>query len=690
MSNNGIEDILIGESYKTTKKKGNGFKFFIIILLIISAVFVIWYFFINKEVVNEKEAFSQNVLNIGNKKLQDKDFYSTILKRLLEENSELSSNITITSTEKIEELQGIDINNFDFELNSTNDLKNKNFNSKLLAKYSGNDFIEVQSIVNDNKFAVFSGDVVNKYVGIKAENFNDIFNSNIDLNFIYEFINSEELDLSEEDVKNYLESYYKKAYNQIPEEKFSQKENIVISKNNNYINVTAYEMNLTQNELKDILDSLLVELKNDEKLLNSIVSKEKLTLDLNSNTYEQNETTNQNVSETQNETLDSESGENTTIQLVPVTEVNFQTAEEINVENQEEIQEEIQEEVQEKVQEENTENQEVQIQEHIEEAEGLVLENNEDEQVQENREFSTSDLIKILLGRKVNISGDKIIEKIEEYINNLEGNGIIVTIYVSEEKTEKISITLPNENKLDIQFLEDTEKENTIEFTYLYKNSEYKSGISINIDEVHNSASSSIKIVKNYIENEKVNKKESLAIQSNGTQNSNTISSDIIVTFSTNNSETKFVADSKLKFLSNDDLVLDKLTEENSVFLDDLLIDDRNATIQVLKEKIQSVLREKKSNMNLIDLNSGTSIVSPNLEDMTSNNHSLIKKLLEDKINDLRSQAEENGEEFTIQNLSNLEIEGFEVNATVEEDRAVVVIDVYTFIIDRDFNISDT
>ena len=63
MSNNGIEDILIGESYKTTKKKGNGFKFFIIILLIISAVFVIWYFFINKEVVNEKEAFSQNVLN---------------------------------------------------------------------------------------------------------------------------------------------------------------------------------------------------------------------------------------------------------------------------------------------------------------------------------------------------------------------------------------------------------------------------------------------------------------------------------------------------------------------------------------------------------------------------------------------------------------------------------------------------
>ncbi len=135
---------------------------------------------------------------------------------------------------------------------------------------------------------------------------------------------------------------------------------------------------------------------------------------------------------------------------------------------------------------------------------------------------------------------------------------------------------------------------------------------------------------------------------------------------------------------------MDKLTDENSVFLDSLTIEDRDATIQVIKDKIKAVLEEKKASMNLIDLNSKTSIVSSNLEDMTTNNYSLVKKVLEDKINDLRNQANENGEEFTLQNLNDLSIEGFNVTTNVEEDRAVVVIDVYTFIIDREFNISDT
>lgn len=705
MANNGIEDILIGESYKPTKKSGKGFTVFIIILLIVSIAFAVWYFFINKDVVNEKEVFSKSILNMSSRKLQDKDFYSIVFKRLLEENSEMDTNITSSSTQEIEQLQGIDINNFDFELSSTNDLKSKNFNGKLLVKYSGNDFIEIQSIVNDNKFAVFSSDIVNRYVGVEAENFNDIFESDIDLNFIYEFINSEEIDLTEEERNSYLESYYQKIYNQIPEEKFSQKENIVISKNNNYIDVKAYEMTLTQSELNDVIVNILTELKNDEELLNSIISKESVKLDLNSNSSSLNENTQveneNNVLEEETtdnqEDLNSKNGESTTIQLVPVSEVNFQTAEEINEEeNQDNIQEENLEEPTEENLEENVEdnenNSEEQLEEHIQEPEGLVLENNQEElTTQEDKDFTTSDLIKILLGRKVNISKDKIVEKIDDYINNLEGNGLTITVYVSDEKTEKISLTLPNENKLDIQILEDTEKESTIEFTYLYKNSDYKDGISINIDEIHNSASSSIKFVKNYIDDEKINKKETISIQTDGTKNSNTISNVIIITLSTNSDETKIVAENKIKFLSSDDIILDKLTDENSVFLDSLTIEDRDATIQIIKEKIQAVLEEKKVNMNLIDLNSKTSIVSSNLEDMTTNNYSsLMKNVLEDKINDLRNQANENGEEFTLQNLENLTIDGFEVTTNVEEDRAVVVIDVYTFIVDRDFNISDT
>lgn len=676
MSNNGIEDILIGETYNPTKKKHKGFIFFIIII-IIAIAFSIWYFFINKTSVNEKEAFSQSLLSLGNRKLQDNDFYSTIFKRILEENSEMDTNITVSSTKEIEELQGIDINNFDFELTSTNNMKNKNLNGNLLVKYSGNDFIEIQSIVNDNKFAVFSGDIVNKYVGVKADNFNNIFDSNIDLNFVYEFINSKEISLSEEERKEYLEKYYQKIYNLIPEEKFSRKENIVINKNNNYIDVNAYEMSLTQDELKNIIVSILTDLKNDEELLNLLFLEDSVELNLQSNS--------------------SNEDENTTVQLVPVSEVNFQTAEEINVEEgQDNLQEEnLEEEPVQETPEDNSEfeeNSENELEEHIQEPEGLVLENKEENtSTEEEREFTTSDLITILLGRKVSLSKDKFIEKIDDYIENIEGNGLTITIYVSDEKTEKISLTLPNENKLDVQFLENTEKENTIEFTYLYKNSDYKSGISINIDEVHNSASSSIKLVRNYIEDEKINKKETISVQTTGTKNANTISNDIIISFLTDSDETKIVADNKIKFLSEDEnIILDKLSEENCVFLDDLQVEDRELTIQAIKDKIQVVLEGKKSNMNLIDLNNKSSIVSSNLENMTEDNYSLVKSALENKINELRTQFEENGEEFTLQNLVDLTIEGFEVTTNVEEDRAVVVIDAYTFIIDKDFNISDT
>lgn len=691
MANNGIEDILIGEAYNTTKKKKKkGPIILCIILLIVTATFAGLKYYMSKDVAGDKELFLLSLSNKNSKKLVDQNFYSTLLDRFLQENSEMTTNMTISSTEKFDKLNGIDVNNFDFELTSQNNLKEKNFYGELFINYSGNEFLNFKGIVNNDKFAIISDDIVNKYVGVKAQNFNNIFESNIDLNFIYEFINAEKIDLTEEERKNYLNEYYTKIYIQIPEEKFSKKENIVITKNDKYIDVTAYEMKLNQSELNDIIVNVLNKLKEDEKLLNSIVSKDIVQLDLSENEENQEniDVQEENKVEEQEEL---ESGdEGTSLQLTPVSEVNFQTAEVLNEgENSEDTIEETEENV-----EETDENVEEVLEENIEneeenQEEGLQLQTIEEDEKIINKDFTTSDFIKILLGRKINVSQDKIIEKIDEYIQNLEGNGLTVTIYVSEEKTEKISLTMPNENKIDIQFLENTEKENTVEVTYLYKNSNYKNGITFNIDEVHNSASSSIKIVKNYIEDEKINKKVTFSVQTDGTKNAKTLSNDIVLTISSNSDETKLVAENKIKFVSKD-LILEKLSQENSVFLDDLQTEEREKTIQAIKDKIDVVLADKKEKLNLIDLNSGNSIVGQNLTDMTTNNYLLIKGVLENKINELRNQAEEKGEEFTLQNLQDLYIDGFEVSSNVDEDKAVVVIDIYTFTVDRDFNISDT
>ncbi len=702
MANNGIEDILIGESYKSTKKNGGHPIIFLIILLMIAGAFGVWYYYTNRTIIDEKTQFANGILSASTIKLNDKNFYSTIFDRILQENSEMTTNMTVTTTEQIEQLQGIDINNFDFELTSQNNLKEKNFYGELFIKYSGNEFLKVQNIVNDNRFAVISDEIVNKYVGVQAQNFKKVFNSNIDLEFIYELINEEKISLSEEEKKSYIENYYNKIYNKLPSEKFSKKENIVITKNNNYIDVTAYEMSLSQSELNDIIVNVLTDIKNDEKLLNSVISKDTVELDLQNNPDEstnQQEELNQEDENIKNESVENElevrEGGETNLQLVPVSQVNFQTADEINIEGEESEEGNPQEqelENEENPTEQNVEdvqNEEV-VRETIENPEGLSLETNEGENnTNVKNEFTTSDFIKLLLGRKINILKEKIVEKIDEYIENLEGNGIVVTVYVSDQKTEKISIILPNENKVDIQFIENTDKENSIELTYLNKESDYKDGIGINIDEVHNSANSSIKLVRNYIENEKVNEKISFSLQTDGTKNANSISNDIVITSSTNSDETKFVAENKIKFIS-DNLVLDKLTEENSVFLDDLSTGERDATIQAIKEKIDLVLEEKKQSMSLIDLNSGTSVVSSDLNNMTANNYPLVKAALQNRINTLRNEALENEQEFTLENLMDLTIDGFEVTTNIEEDRAIIVVDVYTFSVDKDFNVNDT
>lgn len=686
MKDSGIEDILIGESYRSTKKKRKGPIFFIIFLLIIGAICAGYYYYTNLEVVDAKALFSKNLISLNSKKLADSDFYSTILDRVLSENSEMTTNFTISSTEEFESLQGIDVNNFDFELSSQNDLKQKNFYHELYVKYLGNDFINFKSIINDNLFSITSDEIVNKYVGVRAENYNDIFNSKIDLEFLYELTTSGKINMTKDDRDNYLQNYYSKIFEQISNEKFSMKENFVITKNNEYIDVTAYELALSQSELKNILTSLITDIKNDNNLLSQITINESVELDLSDS--EENDNT---------DGLEVRNEEEVVMQLTPVSENNFQTAEvvypdeeyfeEDNVEEFEELPEE--EYFEEENWEEEPLEENVDEPEYVEEEAGrgpLSIETRE--VVEEKKKFTSNDFIKILLGRKVNLTIDRIAELLDEYLENLEGNGLVVTLYVSSERTEKVSITLPNGNKIDIQFIEDTNKANTIEITYLYQNSDYKTGYSYNFEEVHNSSSTTFKIVKKYIEDEKVNKKISFSIQTEGTKNANSLSNDIVYTISTNSNETKIIAENNIRFVS-DNMLLEKLTNENSVFLDDLSLEEQEATLRAIDDKINLVLENKKETMNLIDLNSGSSIVDQNFSS-TRINYTLLKNVLQNLINNMRDEAIERGEEFTLQNLNDLYVDGYEITTNVYEDRAIVVIDVYTFNVDMDFIVSET
>jgi hypothetical protein len=55
----------------------------------------------------------------------------------------------------------------------------------------------------------------------------------------------------------------------------------------------------------------------------------------------------------------------------------------------------------------------------------------------------------------------------------------------------------------------------------------------------------------------------------------------------------------------------------------------------------------------------------------------------------MMQEAIDNNQEFTIKNLENLTIDGYEVSSTVTEENAKIVVDIYTFNIDQNFTLTD-
>ena len=81
-------------------------------------------------------------------------------------------------------------------------------------------------------------------------------------------------------------------------------------------------------------------------------------------------------------------------------------------------------------------------------------------------------LAEIMLGKKVDISLKELQKRIDDVIKKvkkLEGDGLTISVYASEQKTEKITVTLPNENTVDLEFYSNSDTDNGIKITYLYK-----------------------------------------------------------------------------------------------------------------------------------------------------------------------------------------------------------------------------
>ena len=141
------------------------------------------------------------------------------------------------------------------------------------------------------------------------------------------------------------------------------------------------------------------------------------------------------------------------------------------------------------------------------------------------------------------------IDEIINFVKESTGDGIEVIFYASEDKVEKITITLPNANTIDVEFILTSVQETNVKLTYLYKGNDsgleflfgkeelpiYQddvltitevgkedqiNGYSIEVVKTNRDANLTIKGTLSFIEDEKINEKIIVDLVTEGTSNS--------------------------------------------------------------------------------------------------------------------------------------------------------------------------
>ena len=255
-----------------------------------------------------------------------------------------------------------------------------------------------------------------------------------------------------------------------------------------------------------------------------------------------------------------------------------------------------------------------------------------------------------------------------------------------------------DESIIEIDFLQDDLTNNSekdyIKLIYLHENEENqlgKSGFSLEIKKEQANASTTINSEYSFIENEKINKKIKFNLKTDGKINSKEFKNDIVITVSTDKEETQFAIDNKIKFTDITDLP--NIDDINCTYLDLLPEQERQAMIEDIKIRVSDLYTSKKENLKFIDTNTYSSTTlenqTTNLNQTSTVTREEAKNALINKVGIMMQDAINKNEEFTIQNLTDLKIDGYKVSSAVTQDSALIVVDVYKFNIDTNFTLTD-
>lgn len=645
MKNNSIEDILIDKSFDKRNKKSNPIVviFIILIILLLLAGAAYCYFtMINKK--SNKELFFQGLLNTDLNFFVEDEIYEEIVKKVLSTNFEMNTDITIpsfvTNEESEEENSSEDLNQqFDFNqfknqqeetdltkyllnLKTISNMESGESLNELNVSYEDNNIFDVKLINNKEDIAIYADGLVDEYVGINKNNIGPFLEKlGVEVTIVDEFENLEkQVDVEEIDIED-----------TIKQEKINQYKELLLSK---------------------LPEEIFIKQENQISLVKEN-SKEEIAVQA----YK--------LSLTQTEL-------NTIIKDIL-----------INFRNDEEFIKKI---VTNKSREESTENTELE----------------EDLQLEEI-------LPNLLLGKKINATVEDVQKAVDEFINQIsdDGNGLEIAVYVSELKTEKISIILPDKSTIDLELNPKSENEKEIIITYLYEDDvvdfgennmaiysaaentipeestkiteKQTNGIKVEMSKTKNDASRTTKLVYNVIENKEITQKIDVDIKTRGTSASKTFNTDCLVTYSNNEGEIKVNLKNKINFEKISEI--ENLTEENCMYLDTLSDEELTALFLGIAFKSQGIFTNNTDNLNLIDENTQTPVITPNRDE--------LRNLIVTNVGMQMGEAQARGENYTIQNIEGLQIDGHVVTTIMQNDAVEVTIDGIKFLIDSNFNLID-
>lgn len=625
----------------------------------------------------------------------------------------------LTTTIKNDFTENIDASKFDFALNIGVDRKNDKSLIDGKITYSSNDLFALKILNTKDSVGIASEDILDKYIASKK----DMLDESIDkatgittdvsadvIDDTLKNVSSNKIDMDDEYKSKKANEYLETIYNLIPEESVTIKENVVATIDSETINTNAYTLSLDNSQYKDILKTVLEKLKNDEELLGKIVTGEEREVEADVEVEEVEAEQPRTVSpintitniQTQTDVVEGETEEHESeleITSIPQTDL-------VNAETDDDVPEDL-------LYKESSY--------HIGDPQDDVTVTSEpetdlvdstsldtttipaitmpanDDTAEEDENDLYSDLAKVLLfGQKIDGTVQDLREEIAKELSNISSikDGITITIYVRQEEgqareTVKLVAELPEKTSVDVEYMGNTK----FKVTYLApdvdeEGKEITAGSSIEVEKQSTDVNVKYNILYSDIANKKVVSKVQVQVQTENSNPSKGYTNSAIIKYNDNEGDLKVNIKNEIKF--QEESVSEELTEENAIFIDTLSEEEAQALYEEIFQKVMTVYAEKLVSLTFIDNNSSNSVIQrPEVQPVNTAEKEEIKAKLIERVSLMMGEAQERGEEFTIQNLVDLTVEGYDVSSIVSEDLAIIKINGYTFNIDKDFMLSE-